>query len=177
MDFRLPAEFDFPRGTSIWLSLSATVSPDAVIVEVRTLDDLATSSIAEPRLRAGLVTAFSAVALLPGMFGIYGVMTYTVAQRAREIGIRMALGARAADVGWMVLGQALHLTAVGIALGLVASFVVTRGISSVFFGVGPADVTTLTATSLLLMVAALLASVWPARRAIRIDPAVVLRRD
>jgi putative ABC transport system permease protein len=153
------------------------VSPDAVIVDVRTLDDLATSSIAEPRLRAGLVTAFSAVALLLGMFGIYGVMTYTVAQRAREIGIRMALGARAADVGWMVLGQALHLTAVGIALGLVASFVVARWISSVFFGVGPADVTTLTATSLLLMVAALLASVWPARRAIRIDPAAVLRRD
>jgi putative ABC transport system permease protein len=153
------------------------VSPDAVIVDVRTLDDLANSSIAEPRLRAGLVSTFSAVALLLGMFGIYGVMTYTVAQRAREIGIRMALGARAADVGWMVLGQALHLTAVGIALGLVAAVVVARWMSSLFFGVGAADVTTLAATSVLLLSAAVLASLWPARKAIRIDPGVVLRGD
>jgi putative ABC transport system permease protein len=153
------------------------VSADAVIVGVRTLDDLATSSVAEPRLRAGLVTTFSGIAVLLGMLGIYGVMSYTVAQRTREIGIRMALGARGSDVGRMVVEQALKLTSLGIALGLMVALVVARWISSVFFGVGPADVPTLAVTSILLVSAAVIASAWPARRAVRIEPAVALRHD
>jgi putative ABC transport system permease protein len=153
------------------------VNADAVIVGVRTLDDLATSSIAEPRLRAGLVTTFSAIAVLLGMLGIYGLMSYTVAQRTREIGIRMALGARGADVGRMVVGQALRLTSIGIMLGLLVALGVARWISSVFFGVSTADVPTLAITSVLLVSAAAIASAWPARRAVRIEPSVALRHD
>jgi putative ABC transport system permease protein len=111
------------------------------------------------------------------MLGIYGVMSYTVAQRAREIGIRMALGARAVDVRRMVLAQAFHLTAAGVLIGLASAFAIARWISSLFFGVGPADVTTLAVTCLLLMTAAFLATASQARRAVRIDPAIALRSE
>jgi predicted permease len=154
-----------------------SLNPDAIVVGVRTLDDLAIRSIAEPRMRAALVMTFSALALLLGMLGIYGVMSYTVAQRAREIGIRMALGARAVDVRRMVLAQAFQLTAAGVLIGLASAFAIARWISSLFFGVGPADVTTLAVTCLLLMTAAFLATASPARRAVRIDPAIALRSE
>jgi putative ABC transport system permease protein len=111
------------------------------------------------------------------MLGIYGVMSCTVAQRVREIGIRIALGARGSDVRRMVLGQAVHLTSLGIAVGLLVAFIVARLISSVFFGVGPADLPTLGMTSVLLLGAAMLASAWPARRAAAVDPAVALRGE
>ena len=155
----------------------ATVNKHAVITKVRTLDDVAEQSIANPLLRARLATMFSALALMLGMLGIYGLMSYTVAQRTREIGLRMALGARRSQVARMIAGKALRLTAAGAGLGLVIAYVVARWISSVFFGVGPADAGTLAATCLLLVAAAALATVQPARRAVRIEPAEALKND
>ena len=108
-------------------SAIAAVNNRAVITRVRTLDDVADQSIADPRLRAELATLFSAVALMLGMLGIYGLMSYTVAQQTREIGIRMALGARRSQLARMILGKALRLAVAGVGLGLVGAYVSRAG--------------------------------------------------
>ena len=155
----------------------AAVTPGAVVTRVRTLDEVASQTIADPTLRASLATMFSTVALLLGMLGIYGVMSYTVTQRTREIGIRMALGARRGQVARMVMGKALRLALTGVGLGLVGAYVTARWISSLFFGVSPADAATLTAACLLLIAAAAAASLNPMRHAVRVEPAVALRNE
>ena len=129
------------------------------------------------RLRATLATMFSTLALMLGMLGVYGVMSYTVAQRTREIGIRMALGARRSQVARMIMGKALRLAATGVALGLIGAYVAARWISSLFFGVSPADAATLSAACVLLIVAAAAASLHPMRHAVRVEPAVALRNE
>ncbi len=155
----------------------AAINARAVITQVRTLDAVADQTIADPRLRATLATAFSTLALLLGMLGIYGVMSYTVAQRTREIGIRMALGARRSQVARMIMTKALRLAAMGVALGLIGAYVAARWISSLFFGVSPADAATLSAACVLLIVAAAAASLHPMRHAVRVEPAVALRNE
>ena len=153
------------------------VNARAVITRLRTLDDVADESIADPRLRATLVTMFSAVGVMLGMLGIYGLMSYTVAQQTREIGVRMALGATRAHVVHLILGKALRLAAAGITLGLVGAYLVARSISSLFFGVGPADGATLAAACALLASAAVVATLYPAHRALSIEPSAALRHD
>ncbi len=153
------------------------VNARAVITRLRTLDDVADESIADPRLRATLVTMFSAVGVMLGMLGIYGLMSYTVAQQTREIGVRMALGATRAHVVHLILGKALRLAAAGITLGLAGAYVVARSISSLFFGVGPADGATLAAACALLASAAVVATLYPAHRALSIEPSAALRHD
>jgi ABC-type antimicrobial peptide transport system permease subunit len=117
------------------------------------------------------------VALLLGVVGIYAVMTYAAAQRTREIGVRMALGAQIRDVRTMFLRHGLRLTAAGIALGLVVALALTRVMSAFLFGVGPTDPMTYVAVSATLAAVALLATYLPARRASRVDPLVALRAD
>jgi len=153
------------------------VNSRAVITRVRTLDDVADQSIANPLLRARLATMFSAIALMLGMLGIYGLMSYTVAQHTREIGIRMALGARRSQVAQMIMGKSLRLTAAGVGLGLAIAYIVARWISSLFFGVSPADAVTLGVTCVLLLATAALATAQPTRRAVRVEPAVALRNE
>jgi predicted permease len=155
----------------------AAVNTQAIVTRVRTLDAVADQTIANPRLRAAMASLFSGLALLLGMLGIYGVMSYTIEQQRREIGIRMALGAQRHQVGLTVMGRALRLTAFGIALGLVAAWIAARWISSLFFGVGPTDAVALGAACAVLMAAAVLASANPAWRAAGVDPAVALRRE
>jgi putative ABC transport system permease protein len=166
------------------LSFAATVrrealaaQPRAVITQVRTMEQIAAESVAERRFRALLIGSFSVLALLLGMLGIYGVMSFTVSQRTQEIGIRMALGARGEDVARMVVRQALRLTAIGLIFGLAGAFVVTRLISSLLFAVQPTDPPTFFIACLLLVAAAILASYLPARRAMNVDPAVALRAE
>jgi putative ABC transport system permease protein len=149
----------------------------AVITNVRTLEQVADESIADPRLRAMLATIFSALALGLGMLGIYGVMSYTVAQRTREIGIRVALGAGRGQVATMIMARGLRLAGIGAGLGIVAAYLVARWISSLFFGVSASDPFTLSAACLLLLAAAAAATAYPARRALRVDPAVALRAE
>ena len=158
-------------------SLVAAVNARAVITRVRTLEDVADQTIADPRFRATIATAFSTLALMLGMLGIYGVMSYTVAQRTREIGIRMALGARRSQVARMIMGKALRLAAIGVGLGLIGAYAAARWISSLFFGVSPADAATLSAACVLLIVAAAAASLHPMRHAVRVEPAVALRNE
>ena len=149
----------------------------AVITNVRTLEDVADDSIADPRLRAMLATIFSALALGLGMLGIYGVTSYTVEQRTREIGIRVALGARRRQVATMIMAKALRLAGLGAGLGIAGAYLVARWISSLFFGVNASDPFTLAAACLLLLAAAAVATAYPTRRALRVDPADALRAE
>jgi putative ABC transport system permease protein len=109
--------------------------------------------------------------------GIYGVLAYSVAQRTGEFGIHLALGARGSDILRLVVGQGIRLVAVGLALGLVASFVLTRLIANLLFGVSPADPLTFAGIALAFLLVALLACWLPARRATKVDPLVALRHD
>jgi putative ABC transport system permease protein len=149
----------------------------AVITDVRSLESVADESIADPRLRAMLATIFSAFALGLGMLGIYGVTSYTVEQRTREIGIRVALGATRRQVASMIMSKALRLAAIGAGLGVVAAYLVARWMSSLVFGVSASDPLTLAAACLLLLAAAGAATAYPTRRALRVDPADALRAE
>ncbi|MEW6736972.1 MAG: FtsX-like permease family protein, partial [Acidobacteriota bacterium] len=130
-----------------------------------------------PRLAAGLAMAFGILALVLTMMGLYGVMTYTVSQRVREIGIRMALGAQTSHVLKMVLKQGMLLTLTGVAIGLTGAFLVTRVIASLLFGISTTDLVTFTSVAMLLLLIAVLACYLPARRATKIDPMVALRYE
>jgi len=153
------------------------VNRSAVVLRTRTMEQVAAEAIGPQRLRAMVASGFSLVAIALGMLGIYGVMSYTVAQRTHEIGIRMALGARAGQVSGMVIGRAIRLTAVGLGIGLAGSMLVGRWISTMLFGVDPVDPVTLLGTCILLGLAAVGASFLPARRASRVDPATALRSE
>ena len=124
-----------------------------------------------------LLAIAGGMALVLSAVGIYGVISYTVNQRRAEIGVRMALGARASQVGRMVVGQSLRVAAVGIVVGLVGAFATTRVMQSLLFGVSPTDPVTLIGVTVLLVTLGAVASYAPARRATKVDPVEVLRRE
>ena len=137
--------------------------------------DVVSRSVFLPRISMLLLGAFALTALLLAVVGIYGVVSYSVTQRTRELGVRMALGAAAADTLRLVLGRSLRLVAAGTACGLVASLAVTRVMSGLLYDVSPLDPVVFVAVSLLLAGAGLVASLVPARRATRVDPIEALR--
>lgn len=145
------------------------------VYNVRPMIQLVDSSIAQRRFNLTLLGGFALLALVLASIGIYGVMSYSVAQRTREIGVRMALGAQTRDVLKMILGQALGLTLIGLVSGLFGAFALTRFLASLLFGVTTTDATTFTVVSLVLGVVALAACLVPARRATKVDPLVALR--
>jgi len=146
-----------------------------LITNAFTMSELIGRTLWAARMGAGLLALFGLLALALSTIGLYGVMAYTVTQRTSELGIRMALGARPADVFWMVIKQASVLVASGIALGLVAALALTRLVSKLLFGVSPTDTMTFAVTALLLVVVAMVASFLPARRATNFDPLLALR--
>ncbi len=153
----------------------ASVDPELPLADLKTLDQRAENFRAGDSFGAALLAAFAGVALLLAAFGIYGVMAYNVTQYAHEIGVRMALGARGADVLRLVLGQGVKLTVFGVVVGLPAAMVLSRLMESLLFGVSATDPTTFVGVPLLLTLVALLAAWIPARRASRVDPMIALR--
>ena len=153
------------------------MDPNIPIFDVRTMDQRLSESLARRRFAMLALGVFAGLALLLTIIGIYGVISYSVAQRTNELGIRLALGASQFDVFRLVLSAGLKMALVGIASGIVISFAVTRFLSSLLFGVRPTDFFTFGALSLLLIVVSLLACYLPARRATKVDPLVALRYE
>jgi putative ABC transport system permease protein len=153
----------------------AALNKDQAVFNVRTMEQILARSVAARRFSMLLLTVFAVVALALASLGIYGLMSYAVAQRTREIGVRMALGAQSGNVLRLVIGQGMKLAFVGVATGLVASLALTRTMKNLLFGVSATDPATFAAIALLLTLVALLACWIPARRATRIDPLVTLR--
>jgi len=154
-----------------------TILTGGVFGGFQEIEEIRTASVGAQRFTMELYGGFALGGLLLAAIGIYGLMAYTVAQRTRELGIRMALGARSADVVALVLGAGVRLIGAGVVIGLAMAFAVTRLVSSLLFGVSATDVSTFTVTTLILSMVALLACYLPARRASRIEPVVALRAD
>ncbi len=153
------------------------IDPDEATSTFRTMDDVISTSASGDRFNTVLLGAFAAIALLLTAAGIFGVLSYLVTQRTREIGLRMALGAQPEDVLRVVVGHGLRLVLLGLCIGVAAALVVTRWMSSVLFDVKPTDPLTFAAVAVLLTAVAFLASYVPARRAMRVDPMVALRYE
>jgi putative ABC transport system permease protein len=154
-----------------------SVNPNLPLATVQTLEEIQVSSMTQTSFALVMLGIAASVALLIGMVGIYGVVAYAAAQRTREIGIRMALGAQIGDERKMFVRQGLWLTTIGIAIGNGIALMLTRVMSAYLFGVGPMDPMTYAAVSVALAAVALLATYVPARRASRVDPVVALRAD
>jgi putative ABC transport system permease protein len=147
------------------------------ITQVRTIEQIIEGAFVQPRFNALLLAIFAFIALCLGAVGIYGVISYTVARRTHEIGIRLALGAQQRDVLRMIISQGMKLSLTGVAIGLLAALALTRWMETLLFGVRPTDPLTFAAIALALIVVALLACWIPARRAMKVDPLVALRCD
>ena len=153
------------------------LDPDQPMMRVRTLSDVVDARLSTYSAMRGLLVIFSALALALAAVGIYGVMSFTVAERAREIGIRVALGAESNQVLGMVCSQGAKLTAVGLMVGGVGALAVTRWLQGELYGVSAVEPATLGAVALILATVALAATYVPARRATRVDPAMILRNE
>ena len=153
------------------------VDGDLPIFDVKTMTEAVSESVSQPRFYATLLGSFAMIALVIAALGIYGVISYAVSQRTRELGIRIALGAQRDRVVRLVIGQGLALTIVGIVVGIVGAAALTRLLASLLFGVTPADPLTFAAVSAVFLIVACLASYLPARRAARVDPIIAMRGE
>jgi putative ABC transport system permease protein len=153
------------------------IDPTLPLASVRSMEDLVSSARARPRFLMLLLTMFSTISVVLAAFGLYGVISYAVAQRTSEFGIRMALGAQSGDVISMVLGQGLTLGLIGIGCGAVGAVFLTRLMSGLLFEMGAFDVPTFAAMAFLLLLVTLLACYVPALRATRVDPMKALRYE
>jgi putative ABC transport system permease protein len=153
------------------------VDPDQPIYNIRTMDEIRSESVASERLNLTLLSIFAGIALVLAIVGIYGVMSYTVTQRTHEIGIRMAIGAQPRDVFKMVIGQGMLLALIGVGLGLIGAFALTRLMATMLFDVAPTDPVTFAVIAVLLTSVALVACFIPGRRATKVDPVISLRYE
>jgi putative ABC transport system permease protein len=151
------------------------MDPDLPIINVRTMTEVISRSVWQPRLYAILFGVFAAVALALASIGVYGVMAYSVSERTREIGVRVALGAQRRDVLKLVIAQGMALTMIGAGIGLGAALALTRLMQSMLFEVSATDPLTFAGLAALLSVVAMLACYLPARRATKVDPMIALR--
>jgi putative ABC transport system permease protein len=151
------------------------VDRDQPLVRIRTMEEAMADSVSQPRLRTTLLALFTTVALVLSLIGVYGVMAYAVSERTHELGVRIALGASAAEIRTLVVGQGARLAVVGIAIGIAGALLESRALRSLLFGISALDPATFVAAAIGLAAAALAATYGPARRASRIDPVNLLR--
>jgi putative ABC transport system permease protein len=154
-----------------------SIDPDQPLGDVRTMQSMAAESVAPQRLTMLVSILFAALALVLAVVGLYGVISYSVAQRTHEFGVRMALGAERRDILKLVVGQGSRMILVGVGMGILGALALTRFVSSLLYGVKPTDPLTFLGVTLLLIAVALLASYIPARRATKVDPLVALRYE
>jgi ABC-type antimicrobial peptide transport system permease subunit len=179
-------------GSRLALVTQTAIEPDALAASIReaartlnpqvpvrfsTMDEVFSRALAYPRFRTVLVAAFALLAVLLALVGIYGVVSYLVAERTSEIGVRLALGARRRDIFGRVIGGSMRLVWWGLLAGVIGAVVAVRALQTVLFGVSPRDPLTIAAVMGLLAVTALAASSIPALRATRVDPLVALRQE
>jgi len=155
----------------------AAVDPEQAVSNIRTFDDILDEEVVQRRLGASLLTAFAVLALLLASLGIYGVLSYFVAQHTSEIGVRMALGASRGDILRLVVGRGMTLAFMGVCLGSLGSLALTRLMASLLFDISPTDPATFALAALLLTALALLACYLPARRAVKVDPTIAMRYE
>jgi putative ABC transport system permease protein len=153
------------------------LDPDQPIADVRTMQQVIAKSIARPRFNTLLLTIFAGVALVLASVGLYGVMNYSATQRTHEVGIRMALGATRADIMRLVVGNGMTLTLIGIAIGVLASWALTRVMANLLFGITATDLPTFIGVSAMLAAVAFIANYIPARKATRVNPVIALRYE
>jgi predicted lysophospholipase L1 biosynthesis ABC-type transport system permease subunit len=158
-------------------SIVASIAPGVPIYRVSSMQQKISGTLARSRFDTFLLAIFAGTALLLASVGIYGVLSFTVVQRTRDIGIRMALGATKAQVMRDVLGHGVRMTGLGLSFGIVGALAGTRALSSLLHAVHPTDTITFAAVSAVLAAVALLASYLPARRAMRVDPLIALRHE
>jgi ABC-type antimicrobial peptide transport system permease subunit len=156
-------------------AIVASAAPAAPLESVMTMTDRVSDSLSQPRLYAVLLATFAAFALAIAGVGLFGVLSYSVAQRSREIGVRAALGARVRDIVGLVLRQSMAIALSGVAAGIVASYWIAKALQQFLYGVTAHDTLTFAAVALLLLVVAAIATIVPARRAATVDPVKVLR--
>jgi putative ABC transport system permease protein len=154
-----------------------SIDRNVALANMRTMEDVLAQSVLRRKFVVSLLSIFAGVAVLLAAIGLYGVISYSISQRTKEIGIRMALGARKVDMMIMVLRQSFTIAAIGLVIGLIGAFGATRLISALLFGVSPSDFSTYLIVTTLLGIATLIASYWPARRAMAVDPTVALRYE
>jgi len=155
----------------------AELDPQVPMTNLRPMREVVARSMARRSFTTLLLGVAASVALLLSAVGIYGMIAYLVTQRRPELGVRLALGAGRAQVGWLVVAQSLRLAGVGVAIGLAAALVATRSLRSMLYGVSATDPAALAGVSAFLLLLAALASYAPARRAMRVDPVEVLRGE
>jgi putative ABC transport system permease protein len=167
-----PAAMAAPIRQQVW-----SIDKDQPVFDVKTMREVRAISLALYSFSSVMLSVFAGVALLLSAIGIYGVMSYAVTQRTQEIGIRMALGARAMDVLKLVVKNGMSLACIGVAVGLAGAYGLTRLLASLLVGVKPTDVVTFSTVTFGLLLIALLACYIPARRATKVDPLVALRYE
>jgi putative ABC transport system permease protein len=153
------------------------VNNNQAVTNIQTLEEIQSQSVAPARLRTALLAIFAGIALLLAALGIYGVVSYSVTQRVREMAIRLALGASPGDLLKLVIGKMMLIVLVGLALGGGAALALTRVLASLLYDTSPTDRLTLVGAGALLAAVALLACYFPARRATRLDPVAALRSE
>ena len=177
MTVALRTESEPSSAASALLGAIRSVDPEEAVDHVRSMDDVVSRSVASKRTLLALIAAFSGVALLLAGVGVFGVVSFSVAQRTQEIGIRMALGALPGQVLRSVLLHGLRLAAIGIAIGTVGALALRRTLSHLLFAVNPSDPITFVVVSAVLLITVVLACLIPALRATRVDPMVALRYE
>jgi len=158
-------------------TIARSLDPEVPLFQVRPMEESLAAAVAPKRFNMLLLASFAGLAMLLASIGIYGVMSYSVSQYTHEIGIRMALGARAADVVWPIVRHGMRLVGLGLLLGAVGAFALTRVLGSLLFSVTPTDPAIFASVAALLAAVALMATWLPASRATKVDPMVALRYE